>query len=359
MPAMIHVDGSFGEGGGQILRTALALAALTGQGVHISCIRAGRTPPGLAAQHLGGVRALARLCQARVTGDEIRSTELTFVPERPAQPGKHLLDVEALSGRGSAGSATLLLQAVLWPLAYAPAPSHLVLRGGTHVAWSPPYDYVEGVFLPTVARMGLHASSHLVRWGFYPAGGGEMEVRLEPVSGALRPLVLEERGAIQAVRGRGVVSNLPSHIPQRMVNRARNVLVQAGLPAHLTPLRVSGRGPGAGLFLTVQYEGALAGFAAFGARGKPSERVADEACEQLLAHHRSGLPVDPHLADQLLIPMALAQGVSCFHTPCVTRHLLTNAHVIRGFLDCTIQVEGAEGEPGRVVVEGVGWRRRG
>ncbi len=353
--SVVHLDGSVGEGGGQILRTALSLAALTGRGVHITRIRANRPNPGLAPQHLSGVRALASLCQAQVRGDALHATELTFIPQAQVRPGSYTFDVEVLSGRGSAGSVTLLLQTLLWPLAFAGGPSHLTLRGGTHVAWSPPYDYVADVFFPTLAAMGLHGACELRAWGFYPAGGGEMAVHLEPVQPPLRSLTLVERGKIQVVQGRAVVTNLPSHIPQRMANRARNVLIQAGLPVSITALRASGRGPGAGIFLTAVYEQARAGFAGFGARGKPSERVADEACQALLDYHAHDVPVDPHLGDQLLIPLALAQGTSTFRTVCITRHLLTNAYVIRHFLDCTIQIEGREGEPGTVHVTGVGW----
>jgi len=346
----MQIDGSIGEGGGQVLRTALTLSALTGQPVEIVHVRAGRPNPGLQPQHLTAVQAAAAICQARVEGAELGSQTLRFRPQSPPVPGTYTFDVAEIAGRGSAGAVGLVFQTVFLPLALAPGESQLTLRGGTHVPWAPSVDYLREVFLPTVARMGLEVQMDLVAWGFYPAGGGEVRVRIQGRSGPLTPIVLTDRGDVRRVWGRGVVSNLPAHIPQRMVDRARNLLARAGLKADLQPLVVRGAGPGAGIFLFVQYEYARAGFTAYGRKGLPADQVAQMACQDLLAHHETGAPVDPHLADQLLLPMALAAGTSRLFTSAVTRHLLTNIAVVQAFLPVQITVDGEEGKSGTVTV---------
>jgi RNA 3'-terminal phosphate cyclase (ATP) len=345
------IDGSQGEGGGQVLRTSLALAILTGQPVRIEHIRAGRRHPGLRPQHLTGVRAAAAICGAHLEGDELNSQTLTFAPGGPARPGRYTFDVTEVAQGGSAGSVGLVLQTVLVPLALADGESLLTLRGGTHVPWAPPVSYLEHVFLPLMAQMGVHAQLELARWGFYPAGGGEVQVTLAGRGGPLSPIVTTERGALQRIWGLAVVMNLPAHIPQRMANRASNVLAEAGLQAQVEPRRLRGAGPGAGIFLFAKYAHATAGFTAYGRKGLPAERVAEAACDEFLAHHCSGAPVDPYLADQLVLPMALAEGESRASTSQVSQHLLTNVSIARRFLAREIHVDGELGEAGMLVVE--------
>jgi len=347
---LIEIDGSYGEGGGQVLRTALALSAITGQPVRIEHIRAGRRKPGLAPQHLTGVLALAEVCNAEVSGAAIGSTQLLFQPRSQPRPGAYVFDVAVAAGRGSAGSVTLLLQTLLLPLALVEGESRLTLKGGTHVPWSPPFDYLARAYLPTIARMGVRAECRLDAWGFYPAGGGQVTVDIHGGGKELAPLSLLERGNLKRIRGAAVACNLPADIAQRMANRARNVLADAGLQADVTPARERGAGPGAGVFLVAEYEHSLAGFSALGAKGKPSEQVADEACRDLLAHHAARAPVDEHLADQLLLPMALAAGRSEFRAARVTQHLLTNAHIIQQFIPARIEIGGSEEEPGTIVI---------
>ncbi len=351
---VIEIDGSFGEGGGQVLRTALALSALTGQPARIYRIRAGRRKPGLAPQHLTGVLAPAQVCDAGVRGAAIGSMELIFQPGLKPRPGTYVFDVADVAGRGSAGSVMLLLQTLLLPLALADGTSHLTLKGGTHVPWSPPFDYLAHVYLPMLARMGGKANCRLDAWGFYPAGGGQISAVIDGAGGTLAPMILVKRGDLTRVQGVAVACNLPADIAQRIANRARNVLAEAGLRVDITARRERGVAPGAGLFLLVEYEYAVAGFSALGAKGKPSEQVADEVCRDLLAHHAGGAPVDAHLADQLLLPMALADGRSEFRTLRVTQHLLTNAHVIRQFIPAQIEIGGEEGEPGTIIIQGAG-----
>jgi RNA 3'-terminal phosphate cyclase (ATP) len=372
----VEIDASYGEGGGQILRTALTLSVLTGTPVHLRNIRAGRRNPGLAPQHLTALRALAHISQAEVEKDHLRSTELRFRPRSLPQSGGYSFDVGEFAQGGSAGSVTLIFQALFLPLCFAQGNSRLELTGGTHVAWSPPYDYLAEVYLPTLSKLGFQADCCLKRWGFYPVGGGRMlaEVRGARKNGeirelgemgdqpsrlpegkapALQPLTLKERGNLIRVHGRAVASNLPSHIPQRMANRARNLLAERGLHAQIEPLRVRGAGPGAGIFLTAEYENSLAGFSSIGERGKPSEKVAEEAVDRFTAFDSRRGAVDRHLADQLLLPMALAGGRSEMTVSVISQHLITNAHIIRQFTDAQITIHGEKDESGSVMVQGI------
>lgn len=357
MADFLELDGAYGEGGGQVLRTALTLAVLTQQPLHLYNIRAGRPSPGLAPQHLTTVLAAAKLCQAEVEGARLGSTELWFTPTTTPQAGAYMFDVSQVARGGSAGSVTLIFQTVLLPLVYAAGPSQVTLKGGTHVPWSPSYDYIVHVFLPTLGRMGVRATCHLDAWGMYPAGGGQMRVEIDPLppgengSQTLTPLTLLERGPLRRVGGQGVALNLPADIAQRLANRANNVLRSRGVQAEMMPRRVGGPGIGAGIFLVAEYKHTAAGFAALGAKGKPADQVADEACDDLLAHHTTGAAVDPHLADQLLLPMALAAGPSAFQTSQVTQHLLTNAYMIQQFLAVNIDIHGQEGQAGQVTVK--------
>jgi len=350
----VVVDGSYGEGGGQILRTSLALAVLVEQPVRVERIRAGRRHPGLRPQHLTAVRAGAAICHGRLEGDILGSEIVTLIPGGPARPGEYRFDVADAVEGGSAGSVGLILQTVLFPLALSEGVSTLTLRGGTHVPWAPSASYLEHVFLPTVATMGVHGVLDAGQWGFYPAGGGSVHVRIQGGSGPLTPIVRVERGDVKRVWGVAAVTNLPAHIAQRMANRAENVLNREGLAGRVEACRLRSVGPGAGIFLFVEYETGLAGFTAYGRKGLPAERVAETACEGLLQHHRDGAPIDPQLADQLVLPMALANGESRLVTSQVTQHLLTNVWAVQQFLACEVTIEGQLGERGVLVVRGGG-----
>jgi len=353
---MITIDGSFGEGGGQVLRTSLALSVITGRPLYIHNIRAARPKPGLQAQHLTSVRAAAAICDAEMEGDALGSLALTFRPAHPPQTGDYVFDVTEARGSGSAGATTLILQTVLVPLATAGGESHLTIRGGTHAPFSPPFPYIQHVYLPALWRMGIRAQVELRRYGWYPAGGGEMAVKIQ-VTKQHAPVTLTERGPLHKVWGLAAVSNLPSHIAQRMASRAANVLKDAGIESHVEAAHVEANGPGTGIFLFAEYEQSTAGFTAYGRRGLPSERVAESACRDLLAYHKSGAAVDLHLADQLVLPAVLVRdprqgtaGQSRWTTCRVTQHLLTNAWVARQFFDVPIHITGNEGERGEVVI---------
>ncbi len=350
LPPLV-IDGSHGEGGGQILRSALALSALGGRPFRLVNIRANRPKPGLAAQHLTAVRAAAAICNAGIEGDRLQSLELQFTPRRPVRPGDYLFDVAEAREGGSAGSVTLVLHTLLLPLALAAGRSVVTIRGGTHVAWSPTADYVNDVWLPTLAGMGVRAEMELLRFGWYPAGGGAVRVSIDGTAGrplgGLRP---GGRGGLRALRGRAAAARLPQHIPERMRSRAQALLSEAGIPGEIRAETVDAVCPGTGIFLALEYEGGRGGAAALGERGKSSEAVAEEAVSELLAYHGSGAAFDKHLGDQLLLPAACAAGQSHFSVAQVTRHLLTNSWVVEQFGAARVAVEGAMGEPGGVTV---------
>jgi RNA 3'-terminal phosphate cyclase (ATP) len=335
---MLVINAAYGEGGGQILRTALTLSSLLAQPTRLENIRAGRKNPGLAAQHLTAVKAAAAICAAEVSGAKLGSTQLTFTPQHPPRPGTYEFNVAEARQGGSAGAATLVLQTIWLPLALAPGCSTVTISGGTHVPWSPSVHYLREVFLPMAAGLGLMAQVELLAWGWYPAGQGLIKATL-PGQAVLSAVVPENRGQLTQIRGVAVAANLPAHIAQRIRNRAANLLEQAGLPFNLEPERVRSISPGAGLFITAEYEKSRAGFTALGQKGKPSERVAEEAVNDLLAFEQTEAVVDAHLADQLIVPLALARQPANLRAEQLTEHTLTNLWVVEQFLGPVAQID--------------------
>jgi RNA 3'-terminal phosphate cyclase (ATP) len=338
---MLTIDGAYGEGGGQILRTTLSLAAILNRPVRIKNIRAKRQNPGLAAQHLTAVKAAAAICQADLSGDTMGSTQLTFKPQKPPQSGVYEFDVAEARQGGSAGAATLVFQTVFLPLALAQGDSQLTLRGGTHVPWSPSFHYLRDVFLPMAANLGLRATLTLSAWGWYPAGGGEIKAQIlgGVKADSAATTIFSERGALQKITGIAVASSLPAHIAQRIRNRAVNLLTEAKLSTAIEPQLARSVSPGAGIFLTAVYESGRAGFSALGEKGKPSERVAAEAVEALLAFHRHGAALDEHLTDQLILPAALSGLPLTLQAQRLSAHTLTNLWVVEQFLGPVAQIE--------------------
>jgi RNA 3'-terminal phosphate cyclase (ATP) len=337
------LDASYGEGGGQILRTALALAVALGRPVTLTNVRLRRPKPGLQPQHLATVRALAAIGEADVGGDHLGSTSLSFAP-RALTGGAYHFDVGAI--RGSAGSVSLVFQALLLPLVFAGVASRITIVGGTHVPWSPPVHYLTEVFLPALSAAGVRATATLRRWGWYPAGGGELEATIEQTA-ALGGLSAVAGAAPPRIVGLSAVSRLPRSIAERQHRRAQERLGAAGLSASIAVEEDHGAvGPGTVLFLAVR---GRAGFTALGRRGLPAEQVADAAVDQFLAWNASGAAVDEHLADQLVPFLALGRAGSTFTCPRVTSHLTTVAWVVRHFLPATITLD--EGPPARVRVD--------
>lgn len=349
---MIAIDGSYGEGGGQVLRTSLTLTSLLGLPMCIEKIRAGRKKPGLQAQHLTGVRAVAEICGAKLEGAELGSQALTLVPRSSPRAGDYAFDVAEARKGGSAGSTGLVLQTLFLPLAFADGTSRLTIKGGTHVAWSPPFHFLKHVYLPTLKRMGIEAEVEIERWGWYPIGGGAIKVEIQGTKGGdLVGLDLTERGELKRLWGISALSNLPMHIAQRQKRRAEDLLRKRGFDPQIEIVSAPATGQGTAVFLLAEYENVAAGFTALGARGKRAERVAEEACQEFIEHHESGACLDKHLADQLILPLALAKGQSAFTTSEITQHLLTNVWVVEKFLDVKFAVEGKEGDEGKVTVE--------
>jgi RNA 3'-terminal phosphate cyclase (ATP) len=341
----LTLDASYGEGGGQILRTALSLAVLRRRPVVLRRIRARRPKPGLQPQHLTAVRALAEISEADIGGDRLDSTELRFAP-RALRGGAYRLDVGAI--RGSAGSVSLLFQALLLPLAFAAVPSRLTLIGGTHVPWSPPVHYLSDVYLAALRPVGVQADVALRRWGWYPQGGGEIEAVVTPTAG-LAGLHWLDRAPPEMISGVSAVSRLPRAIAERQRARAVERLAAAGFAADIGVVEDSlALGAGTLLFLTATGRTSVAGASALGRRGLRAEAVADAAADELLRYLGSGASVDDHLADQLVPFLALAREESVFTCPSLTNHLRTVAWVVEQLAGA--RVELSEGPPARVRV---------
>ena len=341
---MITIDGSFGEGGGQILRTSLSLAAITGRSVTIENIRANRDKPGLRPQHLTGALAVAEICGAEISGAEVGSRKLIFKPGK-IKPGNYEFDVSKV--RASAGSTSLILQTVLWPLAVTGKKSRVTIKGGTHQPHAPTFNYIDDIFLPTVAEMGLRCQCSIRRAGYYPAGGGEIHLDIAANDG-LRPVSFTETQKPFHVCLTSAVSKLPTSIAERQMNTASARLKAMGLRFEESLKEYPSGGPGTVVFISLRAGQVRAGFQSLGELRKRAEKVADEACDELEAYLRADMALDKHLADQLIIPMALAQGNSQFTTAEITLHLMTNIAVVEKFLPVHFHVSHGIGQPGSV-----------
>lgn len=322
MGEALDIDGSAGEGGGQILRTSLTLSLVTGRPIRVRGVRAGRDKPGLLRQHLAAVRAAAAVGDAEVEGAEMGSTVVEFRP-RGLRGGEHRFAV------GSAGSATLLFQTVFPALLFAREPSRLTFEGGTHNPWAPPYEAIERTFLPLLRRLGARVETRLERRGYYPAGGGRFTASIEPGEG-LRPLDLAHRGEVRARRARVLLANLPETIAQREAGTLRRLLPEDLWTIETDVVR-DGSGPGNAVVLEVECEHAVETFSSIGDVRVRAEAVAENAVREMREWLAADVPVGAHLADQLLLPLALGAGGS-FRTLPPTRHLRTNADVIALFL---------------------------
>ena len=331
---MLEIDGARGEGGGQILRSALSLSLVTGVPFRIVAIRAGRRRPGLMRQHLTAVQAAAAVGAARVSGADLGSLELTFRPG-VVRSGEHRFSV------GTAGSATLVFQTIFPALALAGGRSTVAIEGGTHNPAAPTFDFLAGVFLPLVARMGPRCRAVLERHGFAPAGGGRLRVEIEPVPGLGR-LELLERGAIRARRATALVARLPRTIAERELKEIRDRLGWDPGWLAVEPVQDS-FGPGNVVSARVESEHVTELFTAFGRKGVPAEQVGAAVAEETAEYLRSGVPVGRHLADQLVLPMALGAG-GVFRTLEPSGHTRTHAELLEAFLGTAIELRRAGAE---------------
>ncbi|MDD1771189.1 MAG: RNA 3'-terminal phosphate cyclase [Methanomassiliicoccales archaeon] len=323
---MIEIDGSEGEGGGQILRSALAFSTLTGEAFTITRIRAKRDRPGLAAQHLTAVEGVRTLSDAKVVGGNIGSTELTFEPGL-VKGGRHRLDV------GTAGSITLVLQACLLALARCREPVGLVVKGGTNVRWSPGVDYYQKVLFPLMRRLGARVEMQVRGRGFYPEGGGEVVVDIEPWD-RHDPFSVEERGALQSVGGVCFSRNLPPHVCQRIGDAVRKGLL--GLNPRIELDNGQGPSTGAGIQLWAGFDNTMLGADSLGERGVPAEKVGDAAASSLRQEMDSLATLDVHAADQILPYLALSKQPSRFRVREVSGHLSTQADLLHRFLGAEV-----------------------
>ena len=339
---IIEIDGSYGEGGGQILRTALTFSAILKKPIRVHHIRAGRKNPGLQPQHLKAVEASARITEGWAEGLQVGSDTITFIPQHIV-PGDYKFDI------GTAGSVTLLLQALLLPLCLSQESSRLTLVGGTHVLWSPPFHFLNEILFPILTSMGISLEASIERWGWYPKGGGILRVEVRPIR-ELKPISLIERGPLKKIRGISATSHLPRHVGERQKDYAlKKIEKELKMDAEVQVLYdVPANGPGSFLFLIAESQGAMAGFSSLGQRGKRAEEVAEEAVDSLKEYIKWDGCIDPHLSDQLIPFVALAKGNSVFTTTRMTEHLLTNLWVVQHFLDVRISKWGEKGERGRI-----------
>lgn len=350
---MIIVDGSFGEGGGQILRTTLALSSLLLKPVKIINIRAKRSNPGLQMQHITAVKVLATLTNASVKGLYKGSTVLEFTPKE-RKSGSFEFNI------GTAGSISLVLQASLPVMLLAPGTVKLRIRGGTDVSWSPPIDYIRNVLIPVLEKMGAKVTVNVIRRGHYPKGGGIVEVYTRPIK-KLKPISCVYRGRIIEIKGISHAVKLPEHVARRQASTAKKVLGEHGFRKisidleWYEPKKDPHLGPGSGIVLWAITEHSIIGADALGAPRKPAEIVGKEAAEKLIKALNTGACYDKHLGDMIVPFLAMANGVSTVTASELTMHALTNIEVVKKLAGVSIEVEGSLGEPFKLTVKGLGF----
>ena len=349
---MIEIDGSYREGGGQILRTALSLSCLFQKPFRIFNIRKGRKKPGLMPQHLTCVRASQLIANAKVKGDDVGSTELLFSPGE-VKSGDFFFDI------GTAGSTSLVLQTVIPSLIFSKAKTIVTLKGGTHVPFSPSYDYLAGIFSSFLKKIGVNIKLSIESYGFYPKGGGKVRAEILPVQ-EIKSLRIAARGTILRMSGYSGVGNLPFSIAERQKNALVEKLFPSVIPPHpplikwgfeniaIELLNVSTPGQGTFIYLQSESEHTIAGFTSLGERRKMAEVVGEEAAIEFYAYYSTDAGLDPHMADQIVLYLSMCDKESVFTTSCITEHLMTNLWVIGLFHEYQCSVEGEVGKPGIV-----------
>ena len=331
---MLTIDGSQGEGGGQIVRSSLALSLVTGKPVTIERVRAGRRKPGLGRQHLKAVQAARKISKAKVDGAELGSSRIVFRPGR-VKAGDYSFRI------ATAGSTTLVLQTVLPALMIADDVSTITIEGGTHNPYAPPYDFLAKAYLPLLARMGPEVKTDLKRPGFYPAGGGKFTVEIHPVENLGR-LKLFERGEVTARRVRAMVANLPGHIAER---ECRTIAGKTGWNQSCFEIHEVTGSPGPGNVVMIEFESTNVTelFTGFGQRGVRAETVATRVLDSVQRYADANVPIGEHLADQLMLPLGIGAyqgtGGGVFRTLAMSQHSMTHIQVLKAFLDIKIRVQ--------------------
>ena len=351
MLGLIEIDGSYGEGGGQILRTSISLAALTLKPVRISKIRAGRPKPGLKRQHLSGIKLTGELVDASIEGLEVGSTEVSFIPKQ-RKAGSFSVEI------GTAGSISLILQAVLPPAVLAPDPITFQIRGGTDVKWSPPVDYLNNVFSPMLSRLGAIVEIEQKKRGHYPKGGGEVLCKVTPAK-ELDSIDLVDFGELSDVAGISHCVRLPAHVAKRQALAAEQVIRESYDVDISIEIESYSKnedqhlGAGSGIVLWAEDKnGTRLGADRLGERGEPAEKVGRKAAEQLMNEVSHGKAIDSHLADMIVPYLAVARGESRIGISEVTSHLTTNLWTIERILGTSIHLEGNLGEAGILEIKG-------
>ncbi len=345
---MIEIDGSMGEGGGQVLRTALALSSVTGKPVKLVNVRKKRAKPGLRPQHLLGLQLVEKITGGKSEGARLDSLTVEFYP------GK-LRGITLTANVGTAGAATLVVQTILLPLLFAPEPSRVKIIGGTDVEMAPTFDYMKNVFLRFVRDVGGEVNATLLRRGFYPAGGGAILLEVKPLASPLRTVRLLERPTDITVRGNSVVGGLPKEIADRQARSAIRTLQKSGLEAEVSvEYRSRSEVLSPGTSITLWVEETYIGSSSLGAKGVPAEVVGKRAANHLLRELDSLAPLDRHMGDQVIPFLALADGTSEFYTSQLTLHAYTNLLLVEKILGVEYEVEGGLGKPSIVRIRGIG-----
>lgn len=342
---MITIDGSMGEGGGQIVRSSLALSIVTGTPVTIENVRARRKKPGLKRQHLTSVRAAAEVSKASVDGAELGSSRIEFHPGQ-LTAGDYHFDI------GTAGSTMLVLQTILPALIVADGPSRVTFEGGTHNPMAPPFDFLQKAYAPLVEKLGPTIDLNLIRPGFYPAGGGRVEMAITPAE-KLGELKLTERGKLIDRKVRAIVSDLPAHIGKRECQKATRQLDWPESAGSVEEV-ANPRGPGNAVSIEVRSKNVTEVFTGFGEKTKRAEQVAVDAARQARRYLKSAVPVGEFLCDQLLLPLGIgaAQGTGggVFRTLSLSRHSRTHIDVLQKFLEIDVLAEQSEKDNWKVSV---------